>query len=282
MEEELEVEATELFINDWVRTWKVGFNIFQTLPVDTIKRRGVIGALAIKNSKEIAKYYGLSIEEGCVVIGVIDSFVANVAGVKPGDVIKEINGKKIKELDQIKFESGKDTKIVIERGGANQQLAVKPIEMSYIRINTIASGVVNAYAKINKIEFTTGMVHFFKNDDELAIVMGHELAHLISNHISESISVGALYGIAGLLTGPFAPLTFKSLYAPYSRDNEREADYLGLIYANKAGYDIGKGVDLWKRFALEMPKSRSKSFFRSHPPSPERILRVKKVIEMIK
>ena len=154
--------------------------------------------------------------------------------------------------------------------------------MPYIRINVEESGAINAYAKINKVEFTTGMVHFLKDDDELAVVMGHEFAHLISHHISKSISIGTLCGLAGILTGPFAPLTFKSLYAPYGRDNEREADYLGLIYAQKAGYNIEKGVELWMRFAIELPETRSKSFFRSHPPSPERILRVKTVFEIIK
>jgi predicted Zn-dependent protease len=64
--------------------------------------------------------------------------------------------------------------------------------------------------------------------------------------------------------------------------NEREADYLGLFYAHTAGYNIESGVELWKRFALEIPRSRSKSFLRSHPASPERILRVKKVVELIK
>ena len=94
--------------------------------------------------------------------------------------------------------------------------------------------------------------------------------------------MAVLCGTLGCVTGPFAPLTAKALYAPYSRGNEREADYLGLIYAHNAGYDIEKGVALWKRFALEIPKSRSKSFLRTHPASPERILRVKKVVELIK
>ena len=154
--------------------------------------------------------------------------------------------------------------------------------MPYIRIHVEETGAINAYAKINKVEFTTGMVHFIENDDELAVVMGHEFAHLIAHHISKSISIGTLCGLAGILTGPFAPLTFKSLYAPYGRDNEREADYLGLIYAQKAGYDIEKGIGLWRRFAFELPETRSKSFFRSHPPSPERILRIKTVSEIIK
>jgi predicted Zn-dependent protease len=126
------------------------------------------------------------------------------------------------------------------------------------------------------------MVHFAEDDDELAIIMGHELAHLTSKHLPKNISVAALCGTLGGLTGPFAPWTTQALYAPYSRKNEREADYIGLIYAHNAGYNIEKGATLWKRFALEIPKSRSKSFLRSHPASPERILRVKKVVELIK
>ncbi len=144
------------------------------------------------------------------------------------------------------------------------------------------TGKINAYAKFSGIQFTSGMVHFVENDDELAVIMGHELAHLTAKHLPKNISMAALCGMLGGLTGPFAPLTTQALYAPYMRENEREADYIGLIYAYNADYNIEKGVTLWKRFALEIPRSRSKSYLRSHPASPERILRVKKVVELIK
>ena len=190
--------------------------------------------------------------------------------------------KKIKDSSHVTFKAGKSSTVIVERAGTRLSFNVKPKEIPYVRIRLKQTGNINAYAKFTGIQFTSGMVHFVEDDDELAIIMGHELAHLTSKHLPKNISMAALCGTLGGLTGPFAPWTTQALYAPYSRKNEREADYIGLIYAHNAGYDIEKGAILWKRFALEIPKSRSKSFLRSHPASPERILRVKKVVELIK
>ncbi len=282
IEEEIEALATEIFIKDWVRTWKIGFNVFSVMPEGTLKKRAVIGALIVDNSEDIAKLFGLPTEDGCVVIGVIDNYVADLAGLKPGDLIREIGGEEIKDDEQIVFENGKSTIIIVERDGGRLSFEVKPKEIPYVRVRLKQTGKINAYAKFSGIQFTSGMVHFVEDDDELAVIMGHEIAHLVSKHLPKNISMAALCGMVGGLTGPFAPIATQALYAPYSRGNEREADYLGLFYAHIAGYDIKKGVELWKRFALEVPKSRSKSFLRSHPASPERILRVKKVVELIK
>ncbi|MFQ5712762.1 MAG: M48 family metalloprotease [Candidatus Scalinduaceae bacterium] len=282
LEEEIEALATERFIKDWVRTWKVGFNVLSVLPEDTLKKHSVIGALIVDNSEDIAKSFGLPTEDGCVVIGVVENYMADLAGLKPGDLIIEIGGKEIKDDEQIVFENGKSTIIIVERDGDRLSFEVKPKEMPYVRVRLKQTGKINAYAKFTGIQFTSGMVHFVEDDDELAVIMGHEIAHLVSKHLPKNISMAALCGLVGGLTGPFAPLTTQALYAPYSRENEREADYIGLYYAHIAGYNMESGVALWKRFALEIPKSRSKSFLRSHPASPERILRVKKVVELIK
>ena len=212
----------------------------------------------------------------------IDNYIADLAGIRQGDLIKEIEGEEINNSRQIEFTTGKSSTVVVERNDKRLSFDVKPEEKPYVRIRLKQTGTINAYAKFSGIQFTSGMVHFVEDDDELAIIMGHELAHLTAKHLPKNIRMAALCGTLGCLTGPFVPLTSKALYAPYSRGNEREADYLGLIYANDAGYDIEKGVDLWKRFALEIPRSRSKSFLRSHPASPERILRVKMVVELIK
>ncbi len=282
LEDEIEALATEIYINDSVRVWKVGFDILSILPEGTLKKRAVIGALIIDNTEDIAKFYKLPTEEGCVVIGVINNYVADLAGLKQGDIIKKIDSKKIKDNGKIKFKADKFSTIIVERNGTRLSFNVKPEEIPYVRIDLKQTGKINAYAKFSGIQFTSGMVHFVEDDNELAVIMGHELAHLTYKHLPKSISMAALCGTLGGLTGPFAPLTTQALYAPYSRETEREADYIGLIYANSAGYNIEKGIGLWKRFALEIPKSRSKSFLRSHPASPERILRVKKVVELIK
>ncbi|ODS31403.1 MAG: hypothetical protein SCARUB_03480 [Candidatus Scalindua rubra] len=282
LEEEIEALATEIYIKDSVRVWRVGFDILSILPEGTLKNRAVIGALIVDNTEDIAKFYKLPTEEGCVVIGVINNYIADLAGLKQGDLIKEIDGKEIKDSKHITFKAGKSSTIIVERDGTKLSFKVKPKEIPYVRISLKQTGKINAYAKFTGVQFTSGMVHFVEDDDELAVIMGHEIAHLISKHLPKNISVAALCGLVGGLTGPFAPLTTQALYSPYNRENEREADFLGLIYAHSAGYDIEKGVELWKRFALEIPKSRSKSFLRSHPASPERILRVKKVVDLIK
>ncbi len=282
LEDEIEALATEIYINDLVSVWKVGFKVLSIIPDGAFEKRAVMGALVIDNTEDIAKYYKLPTEDGCVVVGLIDKFVADQAGISQGDLIKEIDGKEIKDSKHVVFKADKSSNIVVERDGKRLSFNLKPEEMPYESIRLKQVGKINAYAKFSGIEFTTGMVHFADDDDELAVIMGHELAHITSHHLPKNIGMAALCGTVGGLTGPFAPFATQALYAPYSRGNEREADYIGLIYAHNAGYDIEKGVRLWKRFALEIPKSRSKSFLRSHPASPERILRVKKVVELIK
>ena len=282
LEEEIELLATEIYINDSVMVWKSGFNVLSIMPDGVFKNRAVIGALSVDNTEEIAGYYKLPTEDGCVVIGVMDGYIADLAGIRQGDIIKEVDGKKIKDSGHVKFKAGRSSTVIVERAGARLSFNVIPKEMPYVRIRLKQTSKINAYAKFTGIVFTSGMVHFAEDEDELAIIMGHELAHLTSKHLPKNISVAALCGTLGGLTGPLAPWTTQALYAPYSRKNEREADYIGLIYAHNAGYDIEKGATLWKRFALEIPKSRSKSFLRSHPASPERILRVRKVVGLIK
>ena len=282
LESEIEKQATEVYIHDWGRIWKVGNRILDNLPDGIVKNRAVIGALIGDNSEEIAELFHLPSDKGCVVIEVAHNSIAKDAGIKSGDLIKAINGNEVDDHGDVVFEAGKTNTIVLERDGLKFSCNVKPKEAPYVRIRLEQTGNINAYAGLTGIQFTLGMVHFVENDNELAVIMGHELAHITSRHIPENAGVAVLCGIFSGITGPFAPLTFKSLYAPYSREKEREADYVGLLYAHRAGYNIEKGIELWKRFALEIPRSRSKSFLRNHPPSTERIIRVKKVAELVK
>ncbi|KAA3605365.1 MAG: hypothetical protein D8M57_13410 [Candidatus Scalindua sp. AMX11] len=282
LENEIEKEATQIYVNDWGRVWEVGVAILNTLPDGIIQPHATIGALIGDNSEEIAKLFTLASDTGCVILRVAPDSIAKEAGLKAGDLIKTMDGKVFDDCRDIVFAADKTHILSVDRGGMTFACKVKPKESPSVEIALKQTGTINAYAGFSEIVFTLGLVHFVKDDDELAVIMGHELAHLTSKHVPKSVGVATLCGIFSGITGPFAPLTYKSLYAPYSRENEREADYLGLLYAHRAGYDIEKGIGLWKRFALEMPRSRSKSFFRNHPASTERLLRVKKIVELVK
>jgi len=68
----------------------------------------------------------------------------------------------------------------------------------------------------------------------------------------------------------------------YSKDEEREADYYGLLYAYKAGYDVEKGIHFYEKLAIAYPQSLNKNFAVSHPVTAERIVRLKKLVKKIK
>lgn len=126
-------------------------------------------------------------------------------------------------------------------------------------IKLLYSPAVNAYATGREIRVTTGMMEF-ANDDEIAIIVGHELGHNELSHIRKIITNRVLSLGA----------------ARYTRQFENEADYAGLYYAARAGYEIDNAPELWRRIAKRSLKSIDKP--RSHPTTPERFLRLRQTV----
>ncbi|MFN3466883.1 MAG: M48 family metalloprotease [Candidatus Brocadiales bacterium] len=283
LEKELEGLGSKRYVESLDRIWRIEYKILKTLPPGECSHKETgIGALIMKGSDKVSRAFGLSKQDRCILVSVAEGGPADQAGLKPGDVIKGVDDKETEDADGLKFTEGKPARVIVERGGVEMAFTVVPEEVPYIKIRLKETDRVNAFAKFTGIEVTGGMLRFVENDDELAMIIGHEIAHLTHGHLPKNMAVAGLCGLVGGLTGPFVMHTTQALYAPYCRENEREADYFGLLYTHRAGYDIEKGIELWKRFAIEIPRSRSKSFLRTHPATTERILRVKKVAEMIK
>jgi predicted Zn-dependent protease len=136
-----------------------------------------------------------------------------------------------------------------------------------------------------KIGVYTGILPITRDDAGLAAVLGHEVAHATARHSGERVSqhLVAQLGVAavqvalagrdprviGLGTVAFQALATGGLLA-FSRQQESEADRLGLIYMAKAGYHPGAARDLWVRMAeTSRGKPRPPEFLSTHP-SPER------------
>ncbi len=148
------------------------------------------------------------------------------------------------------------------------------------------SRVPNAGATYGKIVVTTGMIEFVNSEDELAVVLGHEIAHMTQGHITKNIlsdivlmagSVLAERAVAG--TGRIAQIGGSLFTQKFSRDMERQADYFGMLYAHRAGFDVQDGVDIWERLAVEVPQSQRSSIFSSHPGSVERLERAREIAD---
>ncbi|MCG3188644.1 MAG: Beta-barrel assembly-enhancing protease [Burkholderiaceae bacterium] len=149
-------------------------------------------------------------------------------------------------------------------------------------VNLIGSQELNAFCMPGgKIAFYYGILSKLQlDDDEVAAIMGHEISHALLEHARErmgkttatrlGIELGAALlglGNAGRMAGD---LGGQLLTLRFSRDDESEADRLGMIMAAKAGYDPRAGVTLWKKM-MAASKGAPPQFLSTHPSSETRI-----------
>ena len=153
------------------------------------------------------------------------------------------------------------------------------------------SAQVNAFALPGgKVGVYTGLLNFADSDDELAAVMGHEIAHVSARHGAERASQSL--GVAVLGAG-VAVATEDSKYRDainaafglaatgtvlkYSRDHESEADRIGLLYMARAGYDPAAAVRFWRKMAArEQSGVRMPEWLSTHPADETRIARLER------
>ena len=149
-------------------------------------------------------------------------------------------------------------------------------------VNLIGSKELNAFCMPGgKIAFYWGILAQLQlNDDEVATIMGHEIAHALLEHARErmgktmvtrgAIEIGAaLFGL-GDLGRAAAGIGGQLLTLKFSREDESEADSLGLILSARAGYDPAAGVTLWQKM-MAASKGAPPQFMSTHPSSETRI-----------
>lgn len=148
-------------------------------------------------------------------------------------------------------------------------------------INVFDSDEINAFcAPGGKIGVYTGIVNRLQlTDDELAAVMGHEIAHALREHSREKMSQKGLSDIAVLATsaatGVDASLlnsgTQLLMHLPNSRAMEMESDVIGLELMARAGYDPRNASSIWKKMLKVSSGKQQPAFFSTHPASEDRI-----------
>ena len=153
-------------------------------------------------------------------------------------------------------------------------------------VNLLGSKQINAFCMPGgKIAFYTGILDQLRlSDDEAAMIMGHEMAHALREHararIAKSEGTGQLLSLGAQLLGLgqvgniAAGLGTQLLTLRYSRDDETDADLVGLELAARAGYNPQAAVSLWQKMAQAGGGAGGPSFLSTHPSGPQRIQRL--------
>lgn len=142
-----------------------------------------------------------------------------------------------------------------------------------------------------KVAVYSGILPVTRDENGLAVVLGHEIAHALARHGSERMSQGLLAQLGGVALG--AAMSSKpaatqelaqqaygagaavGVLLPFSRAQESEADHIGLILMAKAGYEPGGAVDFWGRMAKAAGGGGPPEFLRTHPADDKRIDKIK-------
>ena len=156
----------------------------------------------------------------------------------------------------------------------------------------LKSNQVNAFCMPGgKIAFYTGILDKLKmTDDEVALVMGHEIAHALREHGRERMAKSTMANVAGALAGAglskwlgvdprlsnqVTGAGAKLAVLKFSREDETEADVVGLDIAARAGYDPRAGVMLWQKMGL-VNKGAPPQWLSTHPAGENRIIEIRK------
>lgn len=152
---------------------------------------------------------------------------------------------------------------------------------------------LNAFALPgNHFAVYTGLMDLMANDDQLATVVGHEVAHVRANHGGERLSqqlgtnvtLQALQAAVGsgsqtgqLAVGALGLAGQYGVLLPFSRKHELEADKLGIVYMNRAGYDPNEALKFWQKMGAAGGQ-KPPEFMSTHPADSTRIAQIKEII----
>ena len=255
-------------------TNRAQFNLYdKNLPI--IIFRGQIGGIPIpkvyKNEKQLNKEIGVSYKKFLEKAKEDKVLITNTSESKK---ISEIGTEIYNSIDKFYYKQNKKNPV----GDFNWEFAL------------IESETINAWCMPGgKIAFYTGILPICKNDDGIAAVMGHEIAHAFARHTVEKLTQTSMLQMMslGLSQSEYSKLLSKKwrvgnfggnayndivtygIFLPFSRKMESEADYLGMGFMNLTGFDISEPAKLWERMN-EKNKSSLPEFMRSHPTAKNR------------
>lgn len=239
----------------------------------------------------LARLYGVG--EQPTVTFVVAGSPAEAAGIRAGDRILSVDGIPTSDAkaiaDRLRQEQiiGRPVPVQVSRAGQTVTVNPVPVKACGYPAMLQMDQVVNAYADGERVMVTRGMMAFTRNDDELALVVAHELAHDSMRHIDakKANATGGLVAdlaLAILTRGAYRQSNIANAAAQsYSQEFEAEADYVGLYMLATSGYSIADAPKFWRRMATANPASIKGSHSSSHPSTSYRMVALEEAAKEI-
>jgi Zn-dependent protease with chaperone function len=143
---------------------------------------------------------------------------------------------------------------------------------------------INAGATFGQVGVTAGLLNFVEDDDELAVVLAHELAHINEGHVMKGVVGGLALNILAIVAETQLPGSGQAVGGVgqlflnrFTQSQERAADDVGIRLAYQAGYDPRAAVAVQERLAVEVPQTMAAGYFNTHPSSVERAMTAKQL-----
>lgn len=255
--------------------------------------------------EKVARFFPTKLNLGSKVsiINIVKNSPAEKSGLQIGDKILQIGdyefpeGKKaLKKISKnfSKIEKKELHKIKIERNGEIKTFEFKKDKICDYPIILTQDNIVNAFADGKQVIMTQGIVDYTKDNNEIALIIGHEVAHNDRGHIDAKkkntlvlgsvgfiLDIMTIYYSGGTAGGNAENTEMWSQIGSeaFSVEFEKDADYGGVYYAVRAGYDVSNANEFWERMGAANPKSIA--FNSSHPATAERYLQIRKTVDEI-
>ena len=302
-EKVLRARSARHLIAQSLRLETVGARLLRAVPdADAKPRVPYLGLMADDATEALADALGVERRDGVLLLGVARGGPAERGGIEAGDYLERVGPLTISTSQDLaalaELEVSGPLPVVIRRGDLLVEALLEPEFLPWsVAFRIAEDDAVNAYSSPGTVTVTTGMLRFLRSDEELAVVVSHELAHVTRGHAIGKVGLAVPTVILGVIAAIVVPgsqrlvsTVVEKVIANVVRgaltkvnwDMEREADVFGLLYLHAADYDPGVASALWERFAVELPGNRTLSFLSDHPPSSERLIRLEKLVEALR
>ena len=265
-------DASEQMIRYWSRATDVTSRVrIAGAELCGEKVRAALGIVALSSEdlprgfgrqgfwREFTSVFARTLELGdqVRVLHVVPRGPADVAGVAVGDIVVALDGRMVRDAEHLATLQSEDLGETFElrvrrSGGVERALRVQGLPECWYGLSISVTHFPNAYADGRTMYVTTGLLRFVESDDELALVVGHELAHNLLAHATASF-----------------------------KRSEQEADYLGCYFAARAGYDIRGAAAYWGRLAREIPAVVSENASYAHSGTATRAAGLARTVDEI-